>query len=156
MKRYSYPTKCNLSVKPYQNNLFISVQALYENSHPEYLKYIYLIAPISVVFLNPIGFTLLELQERKNLADKHSKDSLLETEGRAIERHPGGDKGLFRKSNCLTLTLHVAKGVLTNPIVFMTVIGIVGNFIFGHKIPAVIDGILKVLGKVKLYYTRYF
>lgn len=96
------------------------VLALYSETHPEYLKYIYLVAPISFCILNPIGFVLLEIQKR-----------------RTSEHHDGGCKVLW----------HVVKGVITNPIVFMTVIGIIGNFAFSQKVPVVLDGILTLLGK---------
>ncbi|XP_064647702.1 lysosomal cholesterol signaling protein-like isoform X2 [Lineus longissimus] len=92
--------------------------ALYSETHPEYLKYIYLVAPISFCILNPIGFVLLEIQKR-----------------RTSEHHDGGCKVLW----------HVVKGVITNPIVFMTVIGIIGNFAFSQKVPVVLDGILTLL-----------
>lgn len=102
------------------------LQALYQESHPEYLNYIYLIAPVSVVILNPIGFLLLEIQKKR--------------EGGLNESQHGS------KSGTCALTLHVIKGVLTNPIVFMTVIGIVGNFVLNRHIPIVVLEILKVLG----------
>ena len=38
-------------------------------------------------------------------------------------------------------------GVVTNPIVFMTALGIIANFIFKQKVPSYLDNILTVLGK---------
>lgn len=96
------------------------VQALYKSSHPEYLDYIYLIAPISVMFLNPIGFAMLEIQKRRSSQTN---------------------------STSCKMFLHVIKDVVTNPLVFMTFIGIIGNFIFQHTIPPVLSDILNVLGK---------
>ncbi|KAJ8314204.1 hypothetical protein KUTeg_008765 [Tegillarca granosa] len=104
--------------------VLFSVQALYEKSHPEYLSYIYLIAPISLLFLNPIGFSLLEVQKRKNSLEEH---------------------GTTHTGKC-TMALHVIRGILCNPIVFMTFIGIAGNFLFQRQIPIVILSILNVLG----------
>ena len=98
------------------------MKALYEDSHPEYLQYIYLVAPISLVILNPIGFTLLEIHKQKQ------------------------DTSHQRRK--VTIVLHVIKDVVLNPIVFMTMVGIAGNFLFKQKIPAVIDDILMVLGKL--------
>ncbi|KOX79026.1 hypothetical protein WN51_10074 [Melipona quadrifasciata] len=37
------------------------IQALYGQTHPEYAAYLYLMAPISLAILNPIGFVLLEI-----------------------------------------------------------------------------------------------
>lgn len=45
------------------------------------------------------------------------------------------------------LILHVVKDVLSNPIVFMVLVGIAGNFLFKQKVPNVLDDILEVLGK---------
>ncbi|KAK3108918.1 hypothetical protein FSP39_018620 [Pinctada imbricata] len=112
-------------------DVYFSVQALWGETHPEYLKYIYLIAPISVVFLNPIGFALLETQKRK-LADN--------------ENLHDATKGASKVPKALKLLLHVIKGVVTNPIVFMTMIGLVGNFIFSQKIPHILSDILSVFG----------
>ena len=39
--------------------------AVYGGSHPEYAKYLYVMAPISLVLLNPIGFLCLELGARR-------------------------------------------------------------------------------------------
>ncbi|GLD71087.1 integral membrane protein GPR155-like isoform X1, partial [Lates japonicus] len=36
------------------------VDALYRSTYPEYLQYIYLVAPVSLMLLNPIGFALCE------------------------------------------------------------------------------------------------
>ena len=38
-----------------------AVAALYGKTHPEFASYLYLVAPISLVFLNPIGFILMEV-----------------------------------------------------------------------------------------------
>ncbi|OAD54808.1 hypothetical protein WN48_06007 [Eufriesea mexicana] len=37
------------------------IHALYGKTHPEYTAYLYLMAPISLAILNPIGFVLLEI-----------------------------------------------------------------------------------------------
>lgn len=41
----------------------ILVDALYRSTYPEYLQYIYLVAPVSLMLLNPIGFALCEVQK---------------------------------------------------------------------------------------------
>lgn len=40
----------------------VLVDALYRSTYPEYLQYIYLVAPVSLMLLNPIGFALCEVQ----------------------------------------------------------------------------------------------
>lgn len=107
------------------------LQALYQETHPEYLNYIYLIAPVSVVILNPIGFFFLEIQKKKD--------------GSTLIRS-SGSHDTKAKSGTFVLALHVIKGVFVNPIVFMTLIGIVGNFVLHRHIPLVISEILDVLG----------
>ncbi|BFY97764.1 hypothetical protein BsWGS_00803 [Bradybaena similaris] len=98
------------------------VQALYGTTHPEFLKALYLIAPISLVFLNPVGFILMEIHKHHSVQDESRCQGIR----RAI--------------------LHVVKGVILNPIVFMTIIGVAGNFIFSGSVPDIINGILTVLG----------
>ena len=75
-------------------------------------------APISLVILNPIGFVLMELGKQQE-----------NTNVPKLEK--------FK---------NVIKGVSTNPIIFMTVLGVFGNFIFQGKLPQVIDGFLSSLG----------
>lgn len=41
------------------------MSALYSKIHPEYASYIYLLAPISLAILNPIGFVLMEISKIK-------------------------------------------------------------------------------------------
>ena len=41
---------------------FVPVDALYRSTYPEYLQYIYLVAPVSLMLLNPLGFALCEVQ----------------------------------------------------------------------------------------------
>ena len=49
------------------------------------------------------------------------------------------------------VVLRVVKDVLVNPIIFMAVIGIAGNFLFKQNVPAVIDDILEVLGMSRFF-----
>ncbi|XP_074658846.1 lysosomal cholesterol signaling protein-like [Tubulanus polymorphus] len=102
------------------------IQALYEQSNPDFLQYIYLAAPISFMILNPIGFTLLEIDHQRTASS--SSDGATTT-----SRRTGA------------IILHVVRGVVLNPIVLMTIVGIIANFIFHHNIPNIISGILVVL-----------
>ncbi|KAM8933474.1 lysosomal cholesterol signaling protein [Pelodytes ibericus] len=92
------------------------VDALYQTTHPEYLQYIYLVAPVSLMVLNPVGFVLCEIQKwRENPTTSQSKIKIL---GLALLR------------------------VFQNPIVFMVFIGIAFNFALGQKIPDYLDNFL--------------
>ncbi|KAK0178661.1 hypothetical protein PV327_007533 [Microctonus hyperodae] len=94
------------------------INALYGNTHPEYAAYLYLMAPISLAILNPIGFVFLEIGKPRI----------------------GGEQSGWK------LVGSVIKGIALNPILFMTVLGIIGNFIFNHKIPMPLSVILEVFG----------
>lgn len=47
------------------------VEALYGSTYPEYLQYIYLVAPVSLMLLNPIGFALCEVQKWRQTSQSH-------------------------------------------------------------------------------------
>lgn len=94
------------------------ISALYGKTHPEYAAYLYLMAPISLAILNPIGFVLLEIGKRYG------------------EEH----------TNCRDMVSSIIKGVILNPVLFMTVLGIIGNLIFNHSIPRLLAAILEVFG----------
>ncbi|CAD5111154.1 DgyrCDS492 [Dimorphilus gyrociliatus] len=96
------------------------VYALYSKSHPEFINYIYLLAPISVALLNPIGFFLMELQKRRESDDRQTGYCLI----------------IFK----------VFGGVLINPIIFMTALGLSANLLFQRELPGILGHILKVLG----------
>ena len=131
------------------------MQALYKDSHPEYLTYIYLLAPISLLLLNPIGFALMELQrhfsqhasgpagegQEESSSRQHRKDS---TPGSHLSHSHADRRDEERK--WWQVIGQVIRGVLLNPIVFMSAVGIAGNFIFQHNIPETLDNILSVLG----------
>jgi len=80
---------------------------------------IYLVAPISLLILNPIGFVLLEV-DRKNKGG--------ETEGG------------------LKTVLAVLKGLLTNPVVSMTMLGVLGNLAFSSSPPPHLNTFFQSLG----------
>lgn len=107
-----------------------TVEALYRNTHPEYLQYIYLVAPISLMVLNPIGFAFCEVQKWRHEQQQHQS-----------------------KMHVVRVVLiHVLK----NPIVFMVVIGIGAHFVLGPKIPdfmqEFVDGLANSFGGAALFY----
>ncbi|XP_058472121.1 integral membrane protein GPR155 [Solea solea] len=106
------------------------VEALYQNTHPEYLQYIYLVAPVSLMLLNPIGFAFCEIQKWKN------------------QENP-------QQSKLIIMGLVVLQ-VLKNPIVFMVVIGLITHFALHQTIPAFmaqfVDGLANSFGGAALFY----
>ena len=99
------------------------MQALYAKTHPDFASYLYLAAPSSLMMLNPLGFVLMELQRAHSSAKVSG--SWLETGQRVL------------------------TGIGTNPVVFMTFLGIVANGVFDHCLPNILEGILKVGGGLK-------
>uniref|UniRef100_A0AAX7T344 G protein-coupled receptor 155b n=1 Tax=Astatotilapia calliptera TaxID=8154 RepID=A0AAX7T344_ASTCA len=106
------------------------VDALYRSTYPEYLQYIYLVAPVSLMLLNPIGFALCEVQRWRQAS------------------HP--------QHSSLGILGVVVLQVLKNPIVFMVIVGIISHFALGQQIPAVlsefIDGLANSFGGAALFY----
>lgn len=106
------------------------VDALYRSTYPEYLQYIYLVAPVSLMILNPIGFALCEVQRWRQAS------------------HP--------ERSTVAIVGVVILQVLKNPIVFMVIVGIVSHFALGQQIPAVlsefIDGLANSFGGAALFY----
>lgn len=45
----------------------------------------------------------------------------------------------------------VAKNIFLNPIILMTILGILGNLIFKHTVPIYLKGILQVLNSNTVY-----
>ncbi|CAO2597038.1 Integral membrane protein GPR155 [Lemmus lemmus] len=92
------------------------VEALYQTTYPEYLQYIYLVAPISLMMLNPIGFIFCEIQKSKDT--QNASQNKVKIVGLGFLR------------------------VLQNPIVFMVFVGIAFNFILDKKIPVYMENFL--------------
>lgn len=160
------------------------VDAVYAKTHPDYLHYIYLIAPISLCILNPIAFLMMEAnealikkrqyEEKSNncLAYDTDEDEHKDESQESISSHDdlvdkkvtldnldqidsirrNGSfsahefRSLIRKKNTqsdksskkfskLTLVKTTVWSTISNPIVFMTVIGIIANFILKQKYP---------------------
>ncbi|KAM9347282.1 lysosomal cholesterol signaling protein [Symphorus nematophorus] len=106
------------------------VEALYKSTYPEYLQYIYLVAPVSLMLLNPIGFAFCEIQKWKN-------------------------QGNHQQSKFRIMGLVVLQ-VLKNPIVFMVVIGLIAHFVLHQTVPAFmaefVDGLANSFGGAALFY----
>nr|XP_055070170.1 integral membrane protein GPR155 isoform X2 [Misgurnus anguillicaudatus] len=106
------------------------VDALYRSSYPEYVQYIYLVAPVSLILLNPVGFALCEIQRWRQTTDcNYSK---------------------------LHVMFTVVLQILKNPIVFMVIVGILSHFLFGGRVPVLlgefVDGLANSFGGAALFY----
>ncbi|XP_055627992.1 integral membrane protein GPR155 [Toxorhynchites rutilus septentrionalis] len=125
---------------------FPIVTALYSKLHPEYASYIYLLAPISLAILNPIGYVLMEISKLKaGCANQGS-----ETRRSSIPPCPqlpdsdaSGRKLL--KGNCLVV-MKIIESIFLNPVLLMTVLGVIGGQIFRDGLPVLLSSFLRVFG----------
>ncbi|RZF48340.1 hypothetical protein LSTR_LSTR010303 [Laodelphax striatellus] len=100
------------------------ISALYHQIHPDFVSYLYLVAPVNLVILNPFGFVLMEIGKRRSLPP---------------------DSG--QRTSCWHVTGIILWNIVANPIVFMTALGIAGNFVFGGNVPPLISCVLNVFAK---------
>ncbi|CAG2169311.1 unnamed protein product [Oppiella nova] len=94
--------------------------SLYAKSNPQFAGYLYVLAPIQLVLLNPMGLLLIE-------TDKQCRRQRLQL------------------NNCSVILLKVLKQIIKNPIIVMTVLGILWNRMFNHTIPELLVPLLQVL-----------
>nr|CAH0112507.1 unnamed protein product [Daphnia galeata] len=139
------------------------VAAVYGNSHPEYAKYLYVMAPISLVLLNPLGFLCMEVGERLKESRRNSQQSIQQQQQQSDVSSIESDGQLSRKvstssttslssanqkrakTNGCKIFLSVWKNMLFTPIVLMTVMGIAVNFLCDHQIPAILKNLCGLL-----------
>lgn len=120
------------------------VVALYEKIHPEYASYIYLMAPISLAILNPIGYVFMEITKMKNKSIENSdEENLIQ---RPIQCAGTGQNENRWLNGKFLIVLKTTYSIFFNPILLMTVLGVIGGFAFPNGLPVMISGILKVLG----------
>lgn len=108
----------------------LSVRALYGKNYVPgkfyYYSYIYLVAPVSLLIINPLGFFMLEYS--KQVRDR----------SRSVCRQ------------LPALMLRTFRGVVLNPIIFMTVAGVITNvflmYVIKQPFPDWLGGFLDILG----------
>ena len=97
------------------------ISSLYAKTQPTFANYLYVLAPIQLIILNPIGIFMMEI---------HKAGSRQSTNG--------------KRPN---LIFPVLKGILTNPVIFMTVLGLIWNVTLSHSIPVIISSALTSLSQ---------
>ncbi|XP_018027318.1 integral membrane protein GPR155 [Hyalella azteca] len=151
------------------------VKALYGVTHPDYPSYLYLLAPISLVFLNPVGFVLMEAGKNIKAAQRNKRSSTANRPANSLDsdniscssdatssttttttsseqpleisnviRETRNMRSSFKKFQFLRKTI---QGILLNPVVTMSILGIVCNVLFKHHLPQLLEGTLSVLGQ---------
>ena len=81
----------------------------------DYISYMYLVAPIALLLLNPIGFVLIEL-------------------GNQLEEYRVNKSEEKKIFIFIRILLKTVKGIVKNPVVFMTVLGVIVNFIIVYGV----------------------
>lgn len=112
------------------------VAALYHKAHPDYGAYLYLMAPLSLAILNPIGYILLEWSSVKKSSTK--QENYPSTTQEQVDKISGPSKK--------QLVLAALKSIVFNPILFMTVFGVIGGFLLKDGLPKLVAGVLNVFG----------
>jgi hypothetical protein len=123
---------------------FPIVDALYSKTHPEYASYIYLMAPISLAVLNPIGYIFMEIT---NLQNKNKEQTPPVSPALRCTQ-PNNDANSRRKifrGKCLVV-IHTIRSIIMNPILLMTLLGVLGGLVFPSGLPTFLSSILKVFG----------
>lgn len=142
------------------------LKAIYSQSHPEYLDYIYLLAPISLVILNPIAFLLMEANELIYSQFKYKKETQSESDSSnssdteiKFVNSKRNNIIMPSRNNKFSLIKSTLWSTISNPIVFMTLIGLISNLILGQKIPRLIEPILTSVANsfsaLALFYLGY-
>lgn len=121
---------------------FPIVDALYSKTHPEYAAYIYLMAPISLAILNPIGYVMMEIT---NLQKKNKEQTPLSSPTRCPQVTDGHARRKLLRGKCLVV-IHTLRSIFMNPILLMTLLGVLSRLIFTNGLPVVFSSLLKVLG----------
>ncbi|XP_047993871.1 integral membrane protein GPR155 isoform X2 [Leguminivora glycinivorella] len=107
------------------------ISAIYENSHKEYPLFLYLMAPISLAILNPVAFVLMEIKKQRDNAQ-------------IVTTSPEGERS---SELCkFKLLRQIVKGIALNPVLVMTVLGIIGNIALKHPLSPYIEMLLQVFG----------
>lgn len=125
--------------------MILLVDALYKKTHPEYASYLYLVAPINLAVLNPVAFVLMEIYKKRG--HREDEETLVNQEVLSINSSVLVHKRRFK------MAIMIAKNIFLNPIILMTILGIVGNCAFKHKVPLYLSGILEV--SVDIYFNLY-
>ncbi|CAK8697984.1 lysosomal cholesterol signaling protein-like isoform X2 [Clavelina lepadiformis] len=140
------------------------VKVLYGKNHPELLQYIYLLAPISLLMLNPIGFAILEVNKQWKINEKDTSVTNGTTETELTTATPCDNCPLagscsnandnvklsedFKPKHEKTYqkVWKIVKGFLSNLIVLMVLVGLAFHFIFKGKVPGLLQPFLTTLG----------
>lgn len=123
---------------------FPIVDALYSTTHPEYASYIYLMAPINLAILNPIAYVLMEITNLQNKNQEQTPPVSPTLRCSQPSTETSSRRKLLR-GKCLVV-IHTIRSIMLNPILLMTLLGVLGRFVFVNGLPVFLSSILRVLG----------
>ncbi|XP_058126638.1 integral membrane protein GPR155 [Anopheles coustani] len=123
------------------------VSALYSKLHPEYASYIYLLAPISLAILNPIGYVLMEISKikEKNAQNNASSDEEANPPPTTCPELAAQNRRKILKGKALVV-IKTIESIFFNPILLMTLLGVIGGQIFPKGLPVYLSSVLRSLG----------
>uniref|UniRef100_A0A675B322 Uncharacterized protein n=1 Tax=Anopheles darlingi TaxID=43151 RepID=A0A675B322_ANODA len=125
------------------------VSALYSKLHPEYASYIYLLAPISLAILNPIGFVLMEISKIKEKNELNSATAAPDESSRppapTCPELAAQNRRKILKGKALVV-IKTIESIFFNPILLMTLLGVIGGQIFPNGLPVYLSSVLRSLG----------
>lgn len=120
------------------------VSALYSKVHPEYSAYIYLMAPISLAVLNPIAYVMMEISNLQLRNKEQTTPVTSPMRCPQVETEAPSRRKVLR-GKCLVI-IHTLKSIFLNPILLMTLLGVLGSVVFKNGLPVVMSSILRTLG----------
>lgn len=125
--------------------------ALYHRVHPEYPSYLYLMAPISLAILNPIGYVLMEISKMQASATADETGAAITGEQRRTSSvcpqiAATQQENATNANRKYALIMKTIRSILFNPILFMTVLGVAGGVAFPNGLPVIMSGVLRVFG----------
>ncbi|EDX10877.1 integral membrane protein GPR155 isoform X1 [Drosophila simulans] len=120
------------------------VMALYKDVHPEYASYLYLMAPISLAILNPVGLVLMEISKIIKNKEDVTRNPPLCPETCPAEQMSKRNRCLGERS---ILVFNTLIALFFNPLLLMTLLGVAGGFLFPHGLPEMVSSTLRVLGQ---------
>ncbi|CAH8867167.1 unnamed protein product [Trichobilharzia szidati] len=123
---------------------------------PDLASYVYLFAPVQLVVLNPFAYFLLELERVKSTDEECTP--LVARDRKEKKIISGTSSSLTpSRSSRFRQFAKVLFNVLKNPLFFMTVIGVIFNFILKHHLPVYLDALLKVIGNLSslVFFLRF-
>uniref|UniRef100_A0A3P8U330 G protein-coupled receptor 155 n=1 Tax=Amphiprion percula TaxID=161767 RepID=A0A3P8U330_AMPPE len=103
------------------------VEALYKSTYPEYLQYIYLVAPVSLMFLNPIGFGFCEVQKWKDQGNNQQIFMVVIAALFYLGLTMVGQLRKLTKSTVVTLILLLTAKLLLMPLICKDMVDLLDN-----------------------------